>query len=230
MLQAAQALGAEVRTDELVTGWESQDERVYVDASTKLSTKSLVITAGPWSAECLKNIGVELTVTRQVQGWLAPPDPSAFLPAHFPCWGIDIGGGNLFYGFPALPNHRGQPEVKVARHARGPRCEPNSDCRKGRVTDADDFLPLLDQYLPGLAGTVVRTCTCLYTNSPDSHFIIDRYPRHPNVAFGTGFSGHGFKLAPAVGQILKDLVESKPPFHPEPFFGLSRLSGGGGPA
>src|SRR5262249_43463511 len=112
MLEAAKALGAELRANEPVTGWEAAPGRVRVDAGTPATAQRLVITAGPWSAEFLKHLGIDLTVTRQVQGWLTPPDPGAYLPSRFPCWGIDIGEGNLFYGFPALPNHRGVHEVK----------------------------------------------------------------------------------------------------------------------
>ena len=89
----------------------------------------------------------------------------------------------LFYGFPALPNHCGQPEVKVARHARGPVVDPSGDCRVVQETDIDDFLDLARKFLPDIEPA--RSCTCLYTNSPDGHFIIDRHPKHTNVSFGT---------------------------------------------
>jgi len=65
---------------------------------------------------------------------------------------------------------------------------------------------------------------CLYTNSPDSHYIIDRHPEYRNVAFAAGFSGHGFKAAPAVGEILRSLVTDSESPHPEPFFSLARLA------
>jgi sarcosine oxidase len=232
MLDSAKAHGAEVRTDQRVTAWTSDNSSVQVVAGSSIESKSLVITAGPWSSDFLHDLNVDLTVTRQVQGWLTPPDPSPYLPARFPCWGIDIGAGELFYGFPALPNKRGQLEVKLARHAKGAATSPDSESRTTRPDDPEDFLTLAREYLPDLAGAPSRSCTCLYTNSPDSHFIIDRHPNHANVSFGTGFSGHGFKLAPAVGEILQELSTTAPPRHPEPFFSLERLHGnrsGGAP-
>jgi sarcosine oxidase len=226
MLNRAKSLGAEVRTDDPVTNWTADGNSVRVAAGAEAGADRLIITAGPWSSTFLSDLNISLTVTRQVQGWMVPSDPTPFLPDRFPCWAIDIGAGALFYGFPALPNHRGQPEVKVARHARGPVVDPSTDCRVGQETDIDDFLGLAREFLPDLEPA--RSCTCLYTNSPDGHFIIDRHPKHPNVSFGAGFSGHGFKLAPAVGEILSGLTEFKPPHHPEPFFSLGRLRSSGG--
>ncbi len=228
MLNQAKALGAAVRTDDPVTSWTAESNLVHVAAGAAASAENIVITAGPWSSTFLSDLDINLTVTRQVQGWMVPSDPTSFLPDRFPCWAIDIGAGALFYGFPALPNHCGQPEVKVARHARGPVVDPGGDCRVAQETDIDDFLDLARKFLPDIEPA--RSCTCLYTNSPDGHFIIDRHPKHTNVSFGAGFSGHGFKLAPAVGEILTGLTESKPPRHPEPFFSLARLSGGSGGA
>src|SRR5205823_4788358 len=125
--------------------------------------------------------------------------------------------------FPALPSGGATPEVKLARHAHGSVTTADAADRTPRPGDEDDFMPLVRKYLPGLADAPRRASVCLYTNSPDCHFLIDRHPRHPNVVFGTGFSGHGFKLAPAVGQILRELSESTAPHHPEPFFSLARL-------
>jgi sarcosine oxidase len=226
MLHAARVHGAEVRTSERVAGWECDNAGIRVDASTIFRSRKLVITAGPWSAEFLPQLGIPLVVTRQVQGWIAPPDPTAYVAGGLPCWAIDIGGGSLFYGFPALPAASGRAEIKLARHAHGPPADPDSVRRAPQQSDQDDLHSLVREYLPDLADTPLRTSVCLYTNSPDSHFLIDRHPRHPNVAFGAGFSGHGFKMAPAVGQILRGLVEADAPSHPEPFFAVSRLGAG----
>jgi sarcosine oxidase len=226
MLDQAAAQGATIRTNEQVTGWTARANSVEVACSQTFRAANLIITAGAWSSPLLSQLDLNLTVTRQVQGWLSPQDPTPFTKDRFPCWGIDIGAGALFYGFPALPNKRAQSELKLARHAPGPQGDPESGLRDSRPTDAEDFLPLARQFLPTIATAPCRTCTCLYTNSPDSHFIIDRHPLHPNVSFGAGFSGHGFKLAPAVGEILANLTDPALS-HPEPFFSLARLQGSG---
>lgn len=136
-----------------------------------------------------------------------------------PCWGFDTGGGTLFYGFPALAGEGGQ-WLKLARHERGEVVQPDFD-RALREGDEGLFMSRAAEFLPSLAGAPTRASVCAYTSSTDGHFVIDRHPKHPNVAYGVGFSGHGFKLAPAVGRMLAMLVEPAP--HPEPFFARSRL-------
>lgn len=211
-----------VRTSEPVESWHAASDRVEVRTGKgTYRARALVISAGPWSASLLAGLGVGLSATRQVQAWVRPPDPMPFEPARFPCWGIDA-AGSLFYGFPALEG-----EIKLARHAHGPVTNPATADRVPTRDDLDDPASLARRFLPGLADAPIRGGVCLYTNSPDSHFIIDRHPSHANVVFATGFSGHGFKLAPAVGRIIRELLESKPPTHPEPFFALSRLAGAG---
>jgi sarcosine oxidase len=228
MLEAAgrEARAPTVRTFEPAISWTASPGHVEVrTAKGTYRASKLVITAGPWSGEVLTGLGVELSATRQVQAWVMPVDPAPYSPGRFPCWGVDVGDGSLFYGFPALAP---EGELKLARHAHGPVANPSVADREPELDELDDPSSLVRRFLPDLGEAPMRAGICLYTNSPDSHFIIDRHPEHSNVVFATGFSGHGFKFAPAVGQIIRELVEAEPPSHPEPFFALSRLVGGGG--
>jgi sarcosine oxidase len=220
MIALAKRRGAEVRPNAAALTWKSDGERVLVRThSGEHAAKNLVICAGAWAGEVLRDIGIRLEVTRQVQGWLTPADPGPFL--RLPCWAIDPGDGSLFYGFPAL-SLDGAAEVKLARHAPSTPTTAAGVDRSARADEAEDFMPLVRRYLPSLAAAPVRTSVCLYTNSPDGHYLIDRHPRHANVVFGAGFSGHGFKAAPAVAELIGSLLQRHD--HPEPFFALSRLT------
>lgn len=218
MLHAATVTGRfTLRAGVAVERWEATDAGVAVHAGGEvLRARSLIMTPGPWSAGLLGDLGFELVVTRQVQGWIRVEGDEL---ARLPCWGFDTGGGTLFYGFPALAGEGG-PWLKLARHERGEVVQPDFD-RELREGDEASFMSRAAEFTPSLAGAPRRASICAYTNSPDGHFVIDRHPNHPNVVYGVGFSGHGFKLAPAVGRMLAMLVEPGP--HPEPFFARSRL-------
>lgn len=217
MLALGARAGVELRSHDAVLGWVSDGQRVVVKTESGESTAgSLVVCAGAWAGQLLKGVGVRLEVTRQVQGWVSAPAALSTLP----CWAIDDGNGALFYGFPATRSQDGW-EVKLARHARGTPVASADEVEHGALAgDAEDFMPWVRRFVPSLAGGAVRTGVCLYTNSPDKHYVVDRHPTYRNVAFAAGFSGHGFKAAPAVGEILSALVRGEA--HPEPFFSLKR--------
>ncbi|MEZ4495932.1 MAG: FAD-dependent oxidoreductase [Thermomicrobiales bacterium] len=95
--------------------------------------------------------------------------------------------------------------------------------RTVRAGEADDVIGLAQSIFPGVTGTVLDSAVCMYTMSPDEHFIVDRHPEYPQVAIGTGFSGHGFKFASAIGEHLVDLLED--PFaKPMPILAIDRFA------
>jgi sarcosine oxidase len=151
----------------------------------------------------LGELGLPLVIERQVIAWFHPvAQAEAFAPGRCPVhiWQAD---GRMFYGFPRLDDHG----VKIAEHALG---DPTTaDTIERRIAPAEieelrrDFVAL---YMPAANGEVGAMSTCMYTMTPDTHFIIDHHPRHPNVVIAAGFSGHGFKFAPVVGEILADLA------------------------
>lgn len=83
---------------------------------------------------------------------------------------------------------------------------------------------VLQRYVPGATGSVLMSVTCLYTMTPDAHFIVDRHPRWPQVVFACGFSGHGFKFAPTIGEALADLALEGGTTLPIGFLGKDRFA------
>ncbi len=170
------------------------------------AAERLVVTAGAWAARLLQPLGLHLplTVQRQVTAWLGPAEPTLFGCQHFPIF-LCEGPQGSFYGLPLCPG-AGPHGVKVARHGGGPAVDPEAVDRRASPEEVADVLAWVGQHLPALGRQVVATSVCLYTMTPDSHFLIDRHPVWPQVVIGAGFSGHGFKFAPAIGQLLADLV------------------------
>jgi sarcosine oxidase len=141
---------------------------------------------------------------RQVMTWFDTQEPTAFRRDRFPIFLADVPEGP-FYGLPAIDG-RG---IKIARHYGAP--ELGSTEEIDRAVAAGDEAPVrafLEMHIPKAIGPLRYAQTCIYTLSPDRHFIIDRHPDYANVAFAAGFSGHGFKFATVVGEVLADLVES----------------------
>ena len=162
----------------------------------------LIITAGPWAGRMLADIGLPLTVMRQVMLWFdSGQDPKLFQRGRFPIFLIDTPGG-AFYGLPSLYG----PTFKCARHYGSPELASPEDM--DRTIHHEDELamrPFLRKYLPA-AGYCAGAQVCLYTLTPDRHFIVDAHPDHPQVVIAAGFSGHGFKFAPVIGEILAQLA------------------------
>ncbi len=115
--------------------------------------------------------------------------------------------------------------AKTARHYGAPEL-PGPDAVDRAVTDADEqpVRQFLAAHLPAVNGPRRHGQVCIYTLTPDRHFVIDRHPDHPNVAVAAGFSGHGFKFAPVVGEILADLAERGRTDLPAEMFRFARLS------
>ena len=203
-VDAAMSLGAEIHAEETVRAWKTVGDGVEVatDKGTYRAAK-LVVTAGAWATRLLADIGVPLRVMRQTLLWFdAGPHADKFRRDRFPAFIADVPGGP-FYGLPAI-DRRG---LKVARHYNAPELS-DPDGVNWDVTADDEaaMRPLLDQYIPGL-GPLTAGQVCMYTVTPDRHFVIDVHPADPRVVVACGFSGHGFKFASVVGEVLTDLAE-----------------------
>jgi sarcosine oxidase len=218
---AADAIGhrAELKWEEPVREWHATAGGVTVrtDRDTYRAA-NLVITAGPWATQMLGDCGTTLTVMRQVPHWFAPADPRPFARDRFPIYLADTPAGT-FYGLPMI-DRRGH---KVARHYGAPEV-PGPDAVDRQITDADEtpVRQFVREHLPAADGPRTHATVCLYTLTPDRHFVIDRHPEHVSVAVAAGFSGHGFKFAPVVGELLADLVEGTTDNLPE-LFRVERL-------
>lgn len=216
----ARDLGADLRAEEPVARWRADGRGVFVETSKgTYSAGRLVITAGPWAGRLISELGVPLTVMRQVPLWLAPPDLSPFRRDVFPIWIAEVPAGH-FYGLPAL-DVRGH---KTARHYGAPELKsPDEIDRTVTAADEEPVRQFLREHLPAGDGPVRHSSICIYTLTPDRHFLIDRHPRHENVFVAAGFSGHGFKFAPVVGEILADLAQTGRSIYPIDMFSFRRF-------
>jgi sarcosine oxidase len=220
MARLALEAGAEIRGREAVLQWQRKGTALEVrTARGQYIARKLVIAGGAWATRLVADLSVALVVTRQVMGWVWPPDHERFALGRFPCWAAELPDRSLHYGFPMLPWH---PGLKVAHHRRGETVEPDQVDRSLHTADESQFRAAL-QHLRDAAGPTMSAAVCLYTNSPDSHFIVDRHPVDPDVVLACGFSGHGFKFAPVIGEILADLAIQGRTEMPAAFLGLSRF-------
>jgi sarcosine oxidase len=201
----ARRLGADLREGEPVVSWQADASGVVVQTSSgRHRAERLILTAGPWARRLLAGWGARLTVMRQVVFWLGTRDDGLFRRDRFPIFIADTPGGP-FYGLPMLDAHG----AKVARHYGAPELsDPSAVERSVRDEDEEPVRRFVREHLPDADGPRRRASVCIYTLTPDRHFILDVHPEHPNVALAAGFSGHGFKFAPVVGEILADLVEA----------------------
>lgn len=223
--------GATIGTHECVTAIHPGDTQVAVDTDrARYRARAAILTAGPWTQKLLNSLDFPtplppLTTTRQVIGWLQP-DAQATAPfsaaSGFPCWAVEDSPGSLHYGFPILP---GDPDMRFARHYRGPACDPDAIAR---IADPEELRGPAEYsrslFKDGPGMKLSRSGVCMYTNSPDSHFIIDRLPGSDNIFLACGFSGHGFKFAPVVGEVLADLALEGDTDHAIDFLSLSRFA------
>jgi sarcosine oxidase len=207
--------GAELHFHEPMTGWapaRGGGVRVTTAAGT-YDAGQLVIAPGPWAPVLLADLGVPFAVERQVQYWFQPAGGvTPFLPDRHPIYIWEDAQGSQIYGFPAIDGPDGG--VKVAFFRRGIPTTPETldtqvhdDEIRGMAFDAG-------LRLPDLPGRFVRGEPCLYTNTPDEHFVIARHPAHETVTVAAGFSGHGFKFVTVVGEILADLAATGTTRHP----------------
>ena len=221
-LSTALAAGVDVRACEPVTSWEANEASVAVATPNATYTaRHVIFCSGAWSGAVVRDLGVKLKVTRQTAAWFWPRHPELFSAERFSSWAIDNGNGGLVYGFPILP---GYPGVKVAIHAPGPEVQPDHVTRSFIKGDDVEIRAALGQYLPAAEGPLLGSSFCLYTNSPDSHFIVDRHPRRERVTIACGFSGHGFKFASVMGEILADLALTGTSSLPIEFLSLKRFT------
>lgn len=205
-LQQAASAGAQLHFEESVLEWSPGATGVTVRTwRGTYEAGHLVITAGPWANEMMANL-FPLRVTRQVMAWIAPQGGvTPFLPERFPVFLVEDVDGVPGYGFPALDGPDGG--MKVAVHGSDEVCTPATVDRTIHATDIDRIRRRHGKRIPAIEqGEVVRAQTCLYTMTPDENFIIGAHPQIPNCTIACGFSGHGFKFAPVVGEVLADLA------------------------
>lgn len=200
----ALADGADLRGHEPVTGWRPEDGGVVV-TTTRGTYRAgrLVLSAGAWMGTLLPELGASLVVERQVLMWSRTLRPEHYAPGAFPVFILDVPEGR-FYGFPEY----GIPGFKLGLyHHREERIDPDAWDRS-IIEPADEAVlrACTSRYFPGADGPALTLRTCMFTNTPDEHFIIDRLPELPQVIVVSPCSGHGFKFASVIGEIAADLA------------------------
>jgi sarcosine oxidase len=212
--------GAEIHDSEPVTAWNASARSVEVrTARDTYSADRLVITAGPWAGQLLSRAGHPLTVMRQVLLWFGVNDPTRFRRDQFPIYLVEVPEG-CFYGLPMID----PTGIKLARHYGAAELDDPAKIQCD-VTDNDErpVREFLTRHIRDVQGPRTRSAVCIYTLTPDRHFILDQHPEFPNVAIAAGFSGHGFKFAPVVGEIMADLAMNGRTDLPIGMFGLGRF-------
>lgn len=204
-VELAIAAGADVRARERATRVEISREGVRVTTDRGVhEADRLVVALGPWMSEPLAGFSplpIPLRVERQVQLWLAPRDPSLFTPDRMPVF-LRFGAHDAFYGLPSLVH----PGVKVCQHHGGERAAPDTLDRSPRDSDEAPVRTFVRRYMPMADAALLGARVCMYTNTPDEHFVVGVHPEHDRVLVMAGFSGHGFKMAPALGELIAELA------------------------
>jgi len=206
---------ADLRFHTPLLDWQVEPGRVRVRTATDVfEAPQLVVTAGAWAAKLLPR----LEVVRKSLYWFPLESPPVRAPRD-PAFFFEIGPCQ-FYGFPSLA--RG--EFKIAEHTGGrPLSDPSELNRGDECEERGRVVEFLRQYRPGVVPRPLRQAFCMYTLSPDRHFVVDRHPTAAGVVVGAGFSGHGFKFTPVVGQALADLALRGETDLPIGFLGWSRF-------
>jgi sarcosine oxidase len=214
--------GAHIHGREALQGWESRGDGIVVRTSRgAYQAQRLVLTAGAWTQRLVTQYKGTLQPERQVMIWMQPRVPAHFQIGAFPVFNMAVEEGT-FYGFPIYSI----PGFKCARwhHLEQAIDDPASMDRDCHPEDEAILRAFVRRYFPDGDGPTLSMHTCLFTNTPDTHFVIDAHPDCSNVFIAGGFSGHGFKFCSVVGEILADLAQDGSTRHDISLFRAARFN------
>ncbi len=217
MINQAIKLGAKVVSNAVVNRWTtSAGGRFKVETDSGVfESQRLIIATGAWSQSLLPNLRLNLQVLRKQQHWFQIDRVDQKLINDFPSTLVETADGSCFYAIPEI-NYLG---MKVCEHSGGQQVEDptelESELDEAELNRVTQFM---QTYLNYGYHRLVHHSSCMYTMSPDSHFIVDCHPDHQHVAFAAGLSGHGFKFSPVIGKYLVDLLDG----HRDPDFEFLR--------
>jgi sarcosine oxidase len=220
-LAAAVDGGAVLRVGERVLEWQADGGRVRVQTDEGVyEAGQLVLAAGSWMGHLVPDLAPLMQPERQVVGWFETSEPSLFTANRFPVFVLDAPAG-VYYGFPEAD----VPGFKIGRyHHRGEAANPDGQARTCTAEDEAVLRAGVEHYFPGANGRLLRAETCLFTNTPDEHFIVDRHPGAPEVVVVSACSGHGFKFCSVIGEVVADLATRDATRHDIAAFRLSRFT------
>ncbi|WP_076302092.1 N-methyl-L-tryptophan oxidase [Paenibacillus odorifer] len=218
--QLALGQGAELLTNTSVVNITARESSVTVHTTNgDYHGASAILSAGAWFGALAPFVHLPIKAIRKVVGWFE--SSPAFAAGNFPGFtlGAEEGG---YYGFPSIAGAG----LKIGRHDTGLEWKPGTLLAPfgSETSDEQDLRRVLETYMPGAAGRLLKGSVCKYEHTPDEDFIIDRHPLHSNVLVAGGFSGHGFKFSSVVGEILADLATSGATNHNIQPFALSRFT------
>jgi sarcosine oxidase len=222
MVSLAQAQGAELRGGEVIHAIEpvTRGVRITTDHGV-VEAGAAIVALGPWVKALLPALPAPIRVTRQVMAWFEPLDPAPLSGGRLPVFLLESPHG-IHYGFPPVLS----PLIKVAKHHHRDQ-SVDVDAYDRTISAEDEMLirAAVAEHLPAANGRLIKAQTCLYTVTPDGDFIIDRLPGAPQIVIASPCSGHGFKFAPAIGDILADLAITGATAHDISRFKLARFGG-----
>jgi sarcosine oxidase len=220
-VQAAQALGADVHARERVLGWEPRSNGIQVTTDRAVyEADKLIVSTGAWVSDLLPSLKPLTTPERQVLAWLQPTEPALFTPERFPVFNLQVDEGR-YYGFPVVS----VPGFKFGRyHHLSEAVDPETIDREGTGEDEMILRTFAERYFPAGVGPTMALRTCMFTNTPDEHFILDLLPEDSRIVVASPCSGHGFKFCSVVGEVTADLAETGETRHDISLFRLDRFS------
>lgn len=220
--KVAQQNGATIHTDERVQGWDIlADGRVQVTTDRGIYyAEKLVVAGGAWASKLVPNLVDKVTMERQVLIWLETQKPEWFALDRFPVWNGEFEEGR-YYGFPEFNPSGTTPGMKYGRwHHRHELIDPDTIDRNIYPEDEALLRQFGEKYFPDGAGQTLNMKACMFTNTADEHWVLQTLPDAPQVSVAAGFSGHGFKMASVIGEIMADLAQHGTTEHD---IGLHRL-------
>lgn len=221
----AEKHGATLHTGERVQGWDIlANGRVQVTTDNETYTaEKLAICGGAWAYKLVPALSQKAIPERQVLIWLETQNPDWFTPERFPVWNGMVDEGR-YYGFPEFNPSGDTPGIKYGRwHHREEICDPDTVDRNVYPEDEALLRAFGERYFPDGAGQTLDMKACMFTNTVDEHFVLDTLPDVPQVAVGAGFSGHGFKMASVLGEVMADLTQTGETEHDIRLHQMARL-------
>lgn len=222
-LERAAGAGAELRFETQVSSWRTEGDHVLVETSARdrIESQWLVVCAGSWLGPLVAELELPLHVERNVAHWFEPAShPDLFTPDRLPVYILDRDGPFMLYGFPSV----GESGIKAAFHHSQQFAAPEAVDRSVASDEVEQVRAVLAQWLPDGNGRHLASSVCMYTLTPDEHFLVGFHPRRSGVVIAGGFSGHGFKFCSVMGEVLADLVCQGATKHPIGLFDLERFA------
>ena len=209
--------GAQLQVGCKVKGWSPSGDGIAVHLPNEtIYAQHLILTVGAWATELLHT--APLQIERQVLYWFQPRNEAMNAA---PIYVIEEQDGTIVYGFPNLPEQG----LKVAFHHGGEICTLDTIYRAIRHHEILRMRLALSRRIPSVASSnLIKSVVCMYTNTPDFHFLVGPHPQQHNVTVGLGYSGHGFKFASVMGELIITLSLGEQNIHVPDIFAPHRFA------